>query len=77
MIERRTGSRALETISARREREARAHAARNAPAARREFWARKAAEAERAEDMDRERDAESVALWLARFAAARNAACTA
>lgn len=53
-MERRNGSRAFETISARREREARAHAQRNAPAARRAFWAEKAAEAERAEALARD-----------------------
>lgn len=75
MIERRNGSRAFETISARREREAREAARRNAPAARRAFWERKAAEAERAEALEAERDAEAVRDWLARFAAARNATC--
>ena len=74
-MERRNGSRAFETISARREREARAHAQRNAPAMRRAFWERKAAEAERAEALEAERDAGAVRDWLARFAAARNAAC--
>lgn len=77
MIERRTGSRALETLSARRARESAEAARRNTPAMRRAYWAGKAAEAERAEAIERDRDAAAVADWLARFAAARNAACTA
>lgn len=73
-MERRNGSRAFETISARREREARAHAQRNAPAMRRAFWAAKAEQAERAEALEAERDAAAVADWLARFAACMGSA---
>lgn len=75
MIERRTGGRALETLTARREREAREIMARNAPAMRRAHWNRKAAEWERGQEIERERDAATVADWLARFNAARNALC--
>lgn len=78
MIERRNGSRAFETISARREREAREAARRNAPAARRAFWEAKRAEGERADALAREmesREAQERAAtlsaaqadWFARF----------
>lgn len=53
-MERRNGSRAFETISARREREARAHAERHAAQVRRAFWARKAEESERADALARD-----------------------
>lgn len=77
-MESRNGSRAFETISARREREARAHAQRNAPATRRAFWARKAEESERADALarameSREAQERAAALsaaqadWFARF----------
>lgn len=73
MIERRTGGRALETISARREREAREYATRNAPATRRAFWQAKAAESDRAREIEREADARAVLQWRARFDSARAA----
>ena len=73
MNERRTGSRALETIYARREREARAHAQRNAPAMRRAFWERKAAEAERAEALARETESREAQERAAALSAAQAA----
>lgn len=76
MLERRNGSRALESLASRRLREGQELARRDhrgqraARLATADYWEGVARERE-----EREGDAKLVADWLARFAEARNALC--
>lgn len=71
MLERRNGSRALESLASRRLREGQELARRDHRGQR----AARLATADYWEGVAREGDAKLVADWLARFAEARNALC--
>ena len=75
MLERRTGSRALESLAARHLRITKAAAQRNAPAMRRAQWQAKAEAWDKEQEAARLADMETVSIWLARYGAARNALC--